>query len=214
MYNFTQKHLQPSHRSELCQNKHVFRKHPSWPDNFFPRWVPYFTIFSPLKWNGGPGWVTIIFNMHWGILGAILSISPKAILVFRTLFVLKSWLSCFCGTATYTSLKHLQIPLQTLTRHIQTTQEAMDTRQWQQTPPKKKLDTPRCCLRMFETACWPFLVSFGASWCLLVSFGILCCLEMSNWCLGGCPGYMVDVYGYHKSLCVSGGLSECSALEG
>ena len=71
-----------------------------------------------------------------------------------------------------------------------------------------------CCLRMFETACWPFLVSFGASWCLLVSFGILCCLEMSNWCLGGCPGYMGNVYGYLKSLCVSGGLSECSALEG
>ena len=101
MYNFTQKHLQLSHRSELCQIKHVFRKHQSWPDNFFPRWVPYFTIFTPLKWNGGPGWVTIIFNMHWGILGAILSISPKARLVFRSLFVLKSWLSCFRGTATY-----------------------------------------------------------------------------------------------------------------
>ena len=74
MYNFTQKHLQPSHRSELCQNKHVFRKHQSWPDNFFPRWVPFFTIFTPLKWNGGLAWFTIIFNVHWGILGAIVSI--------------------------------------------------------------------------------------------------------------------------------------------
>ena len=101
MYNFTQKHLQLSHRSELCQNKHSFRKHQSWPDNFFPCWVTYFSIFTPLKWNGGPGWVAIIFNMHWGILGAILSLSPKARLVFRSLFVLKSWLSCFRGTATY-----------------------------------------------------------------------------------------------------------------
>ena len=101
MYNFTHKHSQPSHRSELCQNKHVFRKHQSWPDNFFPRWVPFFTISTPLKWNGGPGWITIIFNVHWGILGAIVSISPIARLVFKSLFVLKSWLSCFRGTATY-----------------------------------------------------------------------------------------------------------------
>ena len=51
----------------------------------------------------------------------------------------------------------------------------MDTRQWQQTPPKKP-DTPRCCLRMFETACWPFLVSFGASWCLLAFCVVWKCL--------------------------------------
>ena len=64
------------------------------------------------------------------------------------------------------------------------------------------------CLRMFETACWHFLVSVGASWCLLASFGILFCLEMSNWCLGGCPGYMGNVYGYLKSyVCLVGYLS-------
>ena len=68
---------------------------------FFPAESLFFTIFTLLKWNGGPGWITIIFNVHWGILGAIVSISPIARLVFKSLFVLKSWLSCFRGTATY-----------------------------------------------------------------------------------------------------------------
>ena len=68
MYNFTQKHLQPSHRSELCQNKHVFRKHQSWPDNFFPRWVPFFTIFTPcliLPKILDFCWTTLFLQLSW-----------------------------------------------------------------------------------------------------------------------------------------------------
>ena len=34
----------------------------------------FLTISTSLKWNGGPGWITNIFNVHWGILGAIVSI--------------------------------------------------------------------------------------------------------------------------------------------
>ena len=34
----------------------------------------FLTISTSLKWNGGPVWITNIFNVHWGILGAIVSI--------------------------------------------------------------------------------------------------------------------------------------------
>ena len=65
---------------------------------------PFSPFLPPLKWNGGPSWIDITFNVHWGILGAILSTSLIPTLIFNSIFVLKSWLSCFRGTATYTKI--------------------------------------------------------------------------------------------------------------
>ena len=68
---------------------------------------PFSPFLPPLKWNGGPSWIDITFNVHWGILGAILSTSLIPTLIFNSIFVLKSWLSCFRGTATYWKRKDI-----------------------------------------------------------------------------------------------------------
>ena len=70
---------------------------------------PFSPFLPPLKWNGGPSWIDITFNVHWGILGAILSTSLIPTLIFNSIFVLKSWLSCFRGTATYKELGQKEV---------------------------------------------------------------------------------------------------------
>ena len=88
-----------------CVQISSFReKNQFWLDNFFAHWIPFLTICTSLKWNGGPGCITNIFNVHWGILGAIVSLKFIPSLIFKSIFVLKSWLSCFRGTATYVTL--------------------------------------------------------------------------------------------------------------
>ena len=63
-----------------------------------PRFFYYLTL---LRKNRRPVLIDIIFNVHWGILGAIVSLKLIPSFGFKSIFVPKSWLSCFGGTATY-----------------------------------------------------------------------------------------------------------------
>ena len=96
---------------------------------------------------------------------------------------------------------NLRHPLQAPCRHLQTTQDAnrhIITPSDSQTPP----DTPKCCLRVFESACWPLLASVGVCWHFLPPI-----LSSGVWLMSGEVSEVIWVMSIHVcGVCIRQGV--------
>ena len=60
--------------------------------------------------------------------------------------------------------------------------------------PNTSPDTPKGCLRMYDSSCWRWLTLADFCWCLWVTDSVLCCLEKCGGCLKGSWVLFMDMF--------------------